>query len=59
VPYTPTRLLAHRFTRTRVDDSDYQVPFRFTGTLDKLNLPNAAEEKLLRQKAQETRNKAQ
>ena len=39
------------------------VPFRFTGTLDKLtiklNLPNAAEEKLLQEKAQDTRNKAQ
>ena len=23
-------------TRTPVDDKDYQVPFRFTGTLDKL-----------------------
>ena len=50
-------------TRTGVDDSDYQVPFRFTGKLDKLTvkleLPNAAEEKLLQQKAQETKNKAQ
>ena len=49
-------------TRTGVDDSDYQVPFRFTGKLDKLtvklDLPNA-EEKLLQQKAQETKNKAQ
>ena len=48
-------------TRTGVDDSDYQVPFRFTGKLDKLtvklDLPN--EEKLLQQKAQETKNKAQ
>ena len=50
-------------TRTGVDDNDYQVPFRFTGKLDKLTvkleLPNAAEEKLLQQKAQETKNKAQ
>jgi arylsulfatase len=23
-------------TRTRVDDKDYQVPFRFTGRIDKL-----------------------
>ena len=50
-------------TRTGVDDNDYQVPFRFTGKLDKLtvklDLPNAAEEKLLQQKAQETKNKAQ
>jgi arylsulfatase len=50
-------------TRTGVDDSDYQVPFRFTGKLDrltvKLDLPNVAEEKLLQQKAQETRGKAQ
>ena len=25
-------------TRTRVDDKDYQVPFRFTGKLDKLTI---------------------
>ena len=25
-------------TRTPVDDKDYQVPFRFTGTLDKLTV---------------------
>jgi len=40
-----------------------RVPFRFTGKLDrltvKLDLPNIAEEKLLQQKAQETKNKAQ
>ena len=39
------------------------MPFRFTGKLDrltvKLYLPKAAEEKLLQQKAQETKNKAQ
>ena len=50
-------------TRTGVDDKDYQPPFRFTGKVDKLTIKlapmNAAEEKLLQQKAQETRNKAQ
>jgi arylsulfatase len=50
-------------TRTGVDDNDYKVPFRFTGKLDKLTIkldvPSAAEEKLLQQKAQETRGKAQ
>ena len=41
-------------TRTGVDDNDYQVPFRFTGKLDKLTVKlvpmNAAEEKLLQRK---------
>ena len=50
-------------TRTGVDDNDYQVPFRFSGKLDKLTvklvLMKAAEEKLLLEKAQDTRNKAQ
>ena len=50
-------------TRTGVDDNDYQVPFRFTGTLDKLTIKlvplNAAEEKLLQQKIEDTKNKAQ
>ena len=50
-------------TRTGVEDNDYQPPFRFTGKIDKLTVKlvplNAAEEKLLQQKAQETRNKAQ
>ena len=50
-------------TRTGVDDNDYQVPFRFTGTLDKLTVKldglNAAEEKLLQQKARDTSGKAQ
>ena len=50
-------------TRTGVDDKDYQVPFRFTGKLDKLTVKlvplNAADEKLLQQKAKDTRNKAQ
>ena len=42
-------------TRTGVDDNDYQVPFRFTGKLDKLTIKlvplKAEEEKLLQQKA--------
>ena len=50
-------------TRTGVDDNDYQPPFRFTGKIDKLTVKlvplKAPEEKLLQQKAQETRNKAQ
>ena len=50
-------------TRTGVDDKDYQPPFRFTGKLDKLTIKlepmKAAEEKLLQQKAQDTKNKAQ
>jgi hypothetical protein len=48
--------------RTGVDDDDCQPPFRFTGKIDKLTVKlgplNAAEEKLLQQKAQETVNKA-
>ena len=31
-------------TRTPVDDNDYQVPFRFTGKLDKLTLKLGPEE---------------
>ena len=50
-------------TRTPVDDNDYQVPFRFTGKLDKLTVKlepmKAAEEKLLQQRARDTRDKAQ
>ena len=50
-------------TRTGVEDKDYQPPYRFTGKVDKLTVKlvplNAAEQKLLQQKAQETRNKAQ
>ena len=50
-------------TRSGVDDKDYQVPFRFTGKLDKLTVKlvplTAEEEKLLQQKAKETKNKAQ
>jgi arylsulfatase len=45
-----------------VDDS-YEPPFRFTGKLDKLTIKliplTAAEEKLLQQKVQETKGKAQ
>jgi arylsulfatase len=50
-------------TRTGVDDEDYQPPFRFAGKIDKLTVRlaplKAAEEKLLQQKVQETKNKAQ
>jgi len=48
-----------------VDDNDYQPPFRFTGTLNKLTIKlvppvrSAAEEKLLKQKTQEVINAAQ
>jgi arylsulfatase A-like enzyme len=49
-------------TRTGVDDNDYQVPFRFTGKLNKLTIELAAlkavEEKLLKQKAQAAVNAA-
>jgi arylsulfatase len=49
-------------TRFPVND-DYEVPFRFTGKLDKLTIKlvplKSAEEKLLQQKTQETKNKAQ
>ena len=52
-------------TRTPVDDKDYQVPFRFTGKLDKLTVkleePKriAAEEDFIRKRTQEVRNAAQ
>jgi len=50
-------------TRTGVDDKDYKPPFRFNGKIDKLTVKlvplSAEEEKLLQQKAQESRNKAQ
>jgi hypothetical protein len=50
-------------TRTGVDDNDYQPPFRFTGKVDNLTINlaplNAAEEKLLQQKIQDTKSKAQ
>jgi arylsulfatase len=52
-------------TRTGVDDKDYQSPFRFTGTLDKLTIKlvppklTAEEEKLLQQKTAEAKAAAQ
>ena len=50
-------------TRRGVDDNDYLPPFRFTGTLDKLTIKleelTAAEERLLKEKAQAARNAAQ
>ena len=52
-------------TRYGVDDNDYQVPFRFTGKLDKLTIKlvpperTAEEEDLLRRKTQEAKNAAQ
>jgi hypothetical protein len=55
--------LCQSVTGTPVDDKDYQVPFRFTGTLDKLTLTidrpklTPADEKLLREQAQRN-NKA-
>jgi hypothetical protein len=46
-----------------VDDNDYQPPFRFTGKIEKLTVKlvplKAAEEKLLQQRVQETKKKAQ
>ena len=52
-------------TRYGVDDNDYQVPFRFTGKLDKLTIKldetkrTAAEERLLKETTQAVRNAAQ
>ena len=52
-------------TRTGVDDNDYQPPFRFTGTIDKLTIKldepkrTAEEQKLLNQKIQEAKNAEQ
>ena len=50
-------------TRTGVDDNDYQPPFRFTGTIDKLTIKlvplKAAEEKRLQENIQHTKNRAQ
>jgi hypothetical protein len=50
-------------TRTGVDDNDYQPPFRFTGTIDKLTIKlvplKAAEEKRLQENIQHTQNRAQ
>jgi Sulfatase len=50
-------------TRRGVDDNDYLPPFRFTGKLDKLTIKleemTAAEERLLKEKAQAVKNAAQ
>jgi len=52
-------------TRTGVDDNDYQLPFRFTGTINKLTIKlvppvrTAAEDDLIKQKTQEATNAAQ
>ena len=50
-------------TRYGVDDNDYQVPFPFTGKLDKLTIKlvplSAAEDNLLKQKIQQALNAAQ
>jgi arylsulfatase len=52
-------------TGTPVDDKDYQVPFRFTGTLDKLTLQlkpvplSAADRKLLEEKSRRNNSAAQ
>ena len=50
-------------TRHGIDYNDYQPPFRFTGKLDKLTIKleelTAAEERLLKEKAQAARNAAQ
>ena len=50
-------------TRHGIDDNDYQPPFRFTGKLDKLTIKleelTAADERLLKEKAQAARNAAQ
>jgi Sulfatase len=50
-------------TRTGVDDNDYQVPFRFTGKLDKLTIKliplKAAEEQHLQKQIQDAKNRAQ
>jgi arylsulfatase len=52
-------------TGTPVDDSDYQVPFRFTGKLNKLTITveepklTPADEKLLREEGQRTNSKTQ
>ncbi len=50
-------------TRHGIDDNDYLPPFRFTGKLDKLTIKleelSAAQERLLKEKAQAARNAAQ
>jgi arylsulfatase len=52
-------------TRTSVDDQDYQPPFHFNGTIDKLTFKlippvmKAEEEKLLQRATLEAKIKAQ
>jgi arylsulfatase A-like enzyme len=52
-------------TRTPVDDADYQVPFRFTGKIDKLTIKldepkrTAQQKDLINQKIQEAKNNAE
>ena len=52
-------------TRYGVDDNDYQVPFRFTGKLDKLTIKlvppkmTAEEEDALRKQTQDVKNRGQ
>lgn len=49
-------------TRSGVDDNDYQVPFKFTGTIDKLTIKlfppkrTAEEQKELEKRTQDTKN---
>ena len=52
-------------TRTPVDDNDYQVPFRFTGTVNKVTVKleepkrTAEEKRLLEEGTQAARNASQ
>ena len=52
-------------TRTGVDDNDYQVPFKFTGNVDKLTVKlvppkmTAEEEDALRKQTQDAKNRGQ
>ena len=52
-------------TRYGVDDNDYQLPFRFTGKLDKLTIKlvppkrTAEEEDALRERTQDAKNRGQ
>jgi hypothetical protein len=52
-------------TRTGVDDADYQVPFRFTGKIDKLTIKldepkrTAQQQDLINQKIQMAKNNAE
>ena len=58
-------MLPTTHTRMGVDDNDYQPPFRFTGTLEKLTIKlvppkrTAEEEQLLQQKTQDAKKAAQ